>query len=125
MGLALDLNALEQILREAFGSSPIGASFGLESIKNPFPVLLEPGLHRGNTDLPETIMGELVLGFGLFPEVLVLGPCGLGQNGADELIAFQGDLFSNLFVHGLVLLCRVFDHRTSMTMRPMINPYKD
>jgi hypothetical protein len=45
---------------------------------------------------------------GLFPEVLVLSSCGLGQYGADDLIAFEGDLFSNLFVHGLVLLWRVF-----------------
>jgi hypothetical protein len=49
-----------------------------------------------------------MLGLGLFPKVLVLSPCGFGQDGADDLIAFEGDLFSNLFVHGLVLLCRVF-----------------
>ena len=49
MGLALDLNGLEQTLVEAFGSSPIGAVFGLEGIKAPFAVLPEPGLHRGNT----------------------------------------------------------------------------
>jgi hypothetical protein len=61
-----------------------------------------------NTDFLKTIAGELVLNLGLFPKVLVLSPCGLGQYGADELIAFEGDLFSNLFVHGLFLLWRVF-----------------
>jgi hypothetical protein len=45
-----------------------------------------------------------MLGFGLFSKVLILSPCRFGQNGADDLIAFEGDLFSNLFVHGLVLL---------------------
>jgi len=88
--------------------SPIGAVFGLEGIKPSFPVLPESGLHRGNTDFPQTITGELMLDLGLFPKVLVLGPGRFGQNGADELIAFEGNLFSNLFVHGLVLLCKVF-----------------
>jgi hypothetical protein len=49
-----------------------------------------------------------MLDLGLFPKVLVLSPGGFGQYGTDDLIAFEGDLFSNLFVHGLVLLCRVF-----------------
>ena len=35
MGLALDLNGLEQALVEAFGSSPIGAVFGLEEHQSP------------------------------------------------------------------------------------------
>jgi len=108
MCLALDLKGLEQILREPFRSASIGAVFRLEQIKSSLAVLLEPGLHRGHTDLPEAIAGELMLDLGLFPEVLVLSPGGFGQYGADELIAFEGDLFSNLFVHGLVLLCRVF-----------------
>jgi hypothetical protein len=108
VGLALDLNSLEQALIETSGPASVGSVFGLEGVKTPFAVLSEPGLHRGNTDLPETIAWELVLGLGLFPEVLVLSPGGFGQNGVDDLIAFQGDLFSNLFVHGLILLCRVF-----------------
>ena len=45
-----------------------------------------------------------MLGLGLFPKVLVLSPCGFGQYGTDELVAFEGNLFSNLFVRGLVLL---------------------
>ena len=49
-----------------------------------------------------------MLNLGMFPEVLILGPGGLSQDGADDLIAFEGDLFSNLFVHGLVLLFRFF-----------------
>ena len=108
VGLALDLKGVKQALVEALGSSPIGAGFGLEGIKAPIPVRPEPGLHRGNTDLLETIAGELVLGLGLLSEVLVLSPGRLGQNGTDELIAFEGDLFSNLLVHGLVLLVRFF-----------------
>jgi len=124
IGLAFDLNGFEQILCEAFGSPPIGAVFGFEQIKAPFAILPEPGLHRGNSDLPEAVAGELMLDIGLFPEVFVLSPGGFGQNGADELIAFEGDFFSNLFVHGLVLLCEFFDHRSTMTMKPMINPYK-
>jgi hypothetical protein len=131
IGLALDLNGLEQILREAFGSTPIGAVFGFEQIKTSFAILPEPGLHCGNTDVPQAVAGELVLDLGLFPKVLVLSPCGFGQYGADELIAFEGDLFSNLFVHGLVLLCEFFDHRSrsetrlyEMILKPMINPYK-
>jgi len=106
MGLAFDLNCLEQALVQASGSAPIGTAFGLERIKPLFPVVTEPGLHRGNTDLPQTVAGEIMFILGLAPEVLVLSPGGLGQHGADELIAFEGDLFSNLFVHGLFLLFR-------------------
>jgi len=113
MGLAFDLNGLEQTLIETSGPASVGAVFRLESIKPPFPVLPKPGLHRGNTDLPETIAWELVLGLGLFPKVLVLSPGGLGQNGADDLIAFEGDLFSNLFVHGFFLLCGVWETSNS------------
>ncbi len=80
---------------------------GFEQIKAPFPVLPEPGLQSGNPDSSQAISGELVLGLGLFPKVLVLSPGGLGQNRTDELIAFEGDFFSNLFVYGLFLLCRV------------------
>jgi hypothetical protein len=103
-GLALNLNGLEQILREAFGSTPVGAVFGFERIKPFLPILPEPGLQGGNTDFPEAVTGELMLDLGLFPKVLILSSCGFGQHGADELIAFEGDLFSNVFVHGLVLL---------------------
>jgi hypothetical protein len=113
MGLALDLNGLEQIFVQAFGSSPIGAGFGLEGIKTLLPVFPEPGLHRGNTDSPQTIAGEFVLSLGLLPEVLILSPCGFGQYRADELIPFEGDFFSNLFVHGLVLLCGIRETSTS------------
>jgi len=104
VGFALDLKGLEEILREALGSSPVRTSFGFEQIKSSLAVLLEPGLHRGDTDLFQAIAGELMLDLGLFPKVLVLSPCGLGQYGADELIAFEGDLLSHVFVHGLVLL---------------------
>jgi len=124
VGLALDLNGLEQALIEPSGPASVGAVFGFEGIKALLAVPPEPGLHRGNTDLPETIAWEVVLGLGLFPKVLILSPCGFGKHGADELIAFEGDLFSSLFVHGLVLLCEFFDHRSRMTMKPMINPYK-
>jgi hypothetical protein len=61
-----------------------------------------------------------MFGLGLFPKVLVLSSCGFGQNGADELIAFEGDLFSNLFVHGFVLLCGVLE--TSHAMSPVDSP---
>ena len=108
IALTLDLNGLEQILREAFRSSPIGAVLGFEGVKASFAVLPEPGFHRGNSDLPETVAGELMLDLGLFPKVLVLGPGGFGQNGADELITFEGNLLSNLFVHGFVLLFEFF-----------------
>jgi len=104
MGLAFNLNGLEQALVEASGSTSVGAVFGLQGIKAYFAVFPEPGLHRGNSHLPQAIAGELVLGLGLFPKVLVLSPGGFGQHGTDELIAFEGDFFSNLFVHGLVLL---------------------
>ena len=69
MGLALDLNGLEQALVQAFGSSPIGAVFGFEEIKPPFAVLAEPRLHCGNTDLPQAVAGEFMLDLGLFPKV--------------------------------------------------------
>ena len=115
MGLAFELNDLERLRVKTSGSAPIGAAFGLEGVKAPFAVLSEPGLHRGNTDLPQTVAGELVLGLGLFPEVLVLGPCGFGQHGTDELIPFEGNLFSGLFFHRFFLLCRVLGHRRSIT----------
>jgi hypothetical protein len=38
-----------------------------------------------------------MLDLGLLPEVFILGPLGFGQNGADDLIAFEGDFFSDLF----------------------------
>jgi len=93
---------------------------GLEEIKSSFTVLLEPGLHRGNTDLSQPVARELVLDLGLFPEVLVLGPGGFGKHRADELIPFEGDLFSNLLVHRLVLLCGVWE--TSHAMPPVDTP---
>lgn len=125
MGFTFDLNALEQILPQAFGSACVGAVFGFERIKASFTVLPKPCLQGGDTDLPQAVAGELVLDLSLFSEVFVLSPCGFGQHRADELIAFEGNLFSNLFVHGLFLLCGVFDHQTTMTMKPMINPNQD
>lgn len=123
ISFALDLHVFEELLRKTFGSPSIGAVFGFEQIKTSFSVLLKPGLHRGDANLPETIMGEFMFDGGLFPEVLVLGPGGFSKHRADELVAFKGNLFSNLFVHGLFLLGEFFDHHTSMTMKPMINPY--
>ena len=41
---------------------------------------------------------------GLCAEVVVLGPFGLGQDGGDDLVAFEGDFFLNVFFHGLFLL---------------------
>jgi hypothetical protein len=37
-----------------------------------------------------------------------LSPCGFGQHGADDLVAFEGDFFAHLFVHGFFLLCGGF-----------------
>ena len=38
-----------------------------------------------------------MLKLGLLAEVFILGPFGFGQNGADDLVAFEGDFFSDLW----------------------------
>jgi len=104
IGLALDLDHLEQGLIQASGSSPVRAVLGLEGIESPFTVLPEPGLHGGDTDFFQTIAGKVMLPPGLLPEVVVLSPCRLGEHGADDLVAFEGDSFPDVFFHGHILL---------------------
>jgi hypothetical protein len=104
IGLAFDLNDLEGLFVQASGPAPVGAALGMESIKPPLAVFPEPGLQGGNTDLPSAVVWEVVLPLGLFAEVLILGSGGLGEDRADDLIAFEGDFLSDLFFHGFFLL---------------------
>jgi len=43
----------------------------------------------------------VVLALSLLAEVLILSSCGLGEHGRDDLEAFEGDFFSDVFFHGL------------------------
>jgi hypothetical protein len=42
-----------------------------------------------------------MLDLGLIPEVLILSSGRLGQHGTDDLVAFESDLFLDLFFHKL------------------------
>jgi len=100
VGFAFDLDHFEGLLIEAFGSAPVCSVLGFEGIKASLAVLLEPGFHGGDPDFSQAIAGEEVLAFGLLAEVLVLSPCGFGEHRRDDLEAFEGDTFSDVFFHG-------------------------
>jgi hypothetical protein len=89
------------LLVEASGPASIGAFFGFEGVKAPLPVPAEPTLQGGDPDPPSAIVGEVMLELCLLAEVFILGPFGFGQNGADDLIAFQGDFLSDLLFYKL------------------------
>jgi hypothetical protein len=67
-------------------------------------------------------MGKVVFMLGLFPKILVLSSFRLSQNRTDELKAFQGDSFSDLFFHGYVLLFVIL--KNDCDRGPMSNPLK-
>ena len=99
IGLALDLDGFEQGIVEAPGPSAVGTGPGLEGVEAALAVLGEPGLHGGDGVPPQAVAGEVVLDGRLLAEVLVLGPGGLGEHRADDLVALEGDLLSDFFVH--------------------------
>jgi hypothetical protein len=101
VGFALDLDDFEGVLIEASGSAPVCSVFGFEGIKASLAVLFEPGLHGGDPDFSQAIAGEEVLAFGLLAEVLILSSCRLGKHRGDDLEAFEGNGFSDVFFHGL------------------------
>jgi hypothetical protein len=78
----------ERLLVKPSWSATVCTALGLEGFKTPLAVHPEPALHGGDAELLQTITGKIMLAFGLFSKVLILGPCGLGQHGADELVAF-------------------------------------
>jgi len=86
---------------QAPGSAPVCSAFGFESFKASLAVLFESGLHGGDPDFSQALAGEEVLAFGLLAEVLILGSCRLGEHRRDDLEAFEGDTFSDVFFHGL------------------------
>jgi len=100
VGFAFDFDDFEGLFIEAFGPTPICAAFGFEGIKALQAVLFEPGFHGGDLDFSQAIAGEEVLALGLLSEVLVLGSCGLSKYGGDDLEAFEGNTFSDVFFHG-------------------------
>jgi hypothetical protein len=104
IGLAFDLDSLKGVLIKPSWSATVCAALGFEGFKTIFTVHPEPGLYSGDTDFPQTIAGKVVLALGLFSEVLILGPCGFSQYGADDFVTFQGDFFSDVFFHGRFLL---------------------
>jgi hypothetical protein len=104
IGLAFDLDDLEGLFVQASGPAPIGTALGLEGFKPLLAVLPKPGLQGGNPELPAAIVGKVMLGLGLLAEVLILGPFRLSQDRADDLKAFEGDFFADVFFHGFYLL---------------------
>jgi hypothetical protein len=100
IGLALDLDGLEGVGIEPSGSTDVGTFFGFEGVEAELAVFPQPALHGGDAVLFEAVSWEIVLDVGLLAEVFVLGSFGFGQDGADDLEAFEGDFFLDVLFHG-------------------------
>jgi hypothetical protein len=59
-------------------------------------IIFKPALQGREADLLPAVAGKVMLKLGLLTEVFVLGPLGLGQNGADDLVALEGDFLGSL-----------------------------
>jgi len=101
IGLRLDLDGFEHLRGQAPGPAPVGARLGFQALEALPAVLLQPALHGRDLKPPSPVTGEVVFPLCLRAEVVVLHPAGLGQHGADDRVAHQGNLFTNVFLHGL------------------------